>query len=429
MLANALAYRTLINMVPFLAFVFSFFALFKQISDQDLQSKMQMAISRFLPLQSTGAKAIMDWVNTFLSNVKTGSYLTFFILLLTSIFLFTAIDDSINQTFKIKKRRSFLQRVVLFTAILIWGPLLVGASIYLTANFSMLPILSKVGASFLPIESMFSTLVLFTEYIATYFLSYILVFFGLFLLFKIFPNTHVENDAAAFGSFFSALFWEASKLGFGYFAAGMLKSREKVFTTLAVFLVFLVWTYLTWVVVLFGAELAYVFQHYKYEIKEGALKTRPVNKLWLSFQIMLELGVRFLKGEEPISLKEISQRFCVGLPEINNVMSVLENAHLVANVSKEDRKMADLQYQPARELDQIYLGQLVSAVDSDWNLDHTEQVNGRDPKIKAENQFILKLFQNLKSEFDQYLSQRSLKEILVKEILPAQKEPKSKQGV
>jgi len=427
--ANALAYRTLLNLVPMLAFLISFFALFKQWSDADLKMKMQEAISNFIPYGSSASIMIMDWVEKFLKFVKTGTSLGFFIMLLTSVFLFMAIDEALNLAFKVPKRRTFFQRVVLFTAILIWGPLLVGLSVYLTATVQLQPLLARLGASFIPIEDVFSSMLLFIEYAGTYFLSFFLIFSSLFFLFKVFPNTYVENGAAAFGSFFAALAWEITKWGFSIFASGMFRTRDAIFATFAVFLVFLIWMYVTWVLVLFGAELAYIYQHYRYELKTVPFKSRPVNKLWLSFQVMLELGVKFLRGEQPPSLKEMAENFCVGLPELSSVLKSMEDSHLVTRIMQDNKRMGEEQYQPARELDQIYLSQLVAAIDPDWKLEHTDPIVSKDPKTIAENQFLLKLFQNLKAEFDQYLSKRSLKEVLLKEILVADPEPKPKSGV
>jgi membrane protein len=424
--ANALAYRTLLNLVPMLAFLISFFALFKQLSDSELQSKMEATITKLMPYGSSAAQMIMGWVMSFVKFAKAGSYLGFFIMLLTSVFLFMAIDEALNLAFKVQKRRTFFQRLVLFTAILVWGPLLVGVSVYLTATVQLQPLLARLGASYIPIEDVFNSMLLFAEYMGTYFLSFFLIFLSLFFLFKVFPNTYVENGAAAFGAFFAAFSWEVTKWGFSISAARMLHTRQTIFATFAIFLVFLVWMYVTWVLVLFGAVLAYIYQHYRYELKTVPFKPRPVNKLWLSFQIMLELGVKFLRGEEPSSLKEMAENFCVGLPELSLVLKLMEDSHLVTRVMRDNKRMGEEQYQPARELDQIYLSQLVAAMDPDWKLEHTECITSKDPKTIAENQFLLKLFQNLKSEFDQYLSQRSLKEVLLKEILVPEPEPKPK---
>jgi membrane protein len=419
--ANTLAYRTLINLVPMLAFVFSFFALFKEMSNVDLDVRLQKVITKFLPLESDATRFILDQVMNFVNTAKAGSYLGFLLLLLTSIFLFAAIEDSINLAFKVQKRRSFYQRLVLFTAILVWGPLLVGLSLYLTATIQVAPFLARLSSSPLageiPIHSVFQSLLFFAEYAGTYLLSFSLIFVCLFFLFKVFPHTYVENDAAAYGAFFSAFFFEICKWGFGFFATGMLQARAKIYASLAVFLVFLVWMYATWVIVLFGAKLAYVFQQYRYELKELPLKHKPVNRLWLAFQLMLELGTRFLKGENPASVRELAQRFCVGMPELSSLLASLEEAHLVSKVEAEHQRETERQYQPARELDRIFLGQLVSAINPDWNLEQGDLIAGKDQKTKAENQFILELFQKLKSEFDHYLSRRSLKEVLLAEII------------
>jgi len=423
--ANTLAYRTLVNLVPMLAFLFSFFALFKQMAEVDLGVELEELFNKVLP-HSVLAEKILGQVKGFVGSAQAGSYLSFVLLLVTSIFLFNAIDQSLNLTFKVERQRNFFQRLVLFTAILVWGPLLIGLSFYLTAKVQFQPILAKLSASAIgremEVSGVFSSLLGFSQYFGSYFLSFFLIFLSLFFLYKVFPNIPVENSASAFGAFFSALFWEVSKWGFGFFATQMLESRRALYGIFAVFLVFLVWMYLIWVIVLFGAELAYIYQHYRYEAQSQPLKKKLTNRLWLSFLIMIEMGMRFLKGQEPVSVKELAQHFSVGIPELKSVIKSLEETRLITACAAEGNKNLEGQYQPARELDQIYLGQLVSAIEPDWNLAEVEKFSFSSSKLKGENEFILKLFQKLRSEFDRYLSQRSLKEILEKDILGASQE-------
>jgi len=425
--ANALAYRTLLNLVPMLAFMLGFFTLFQGIlGKEDIEEVLKKAVFKYLLPNSELAQSILSRIDELLKSAKAASYVALFLLFWTSIFLFAAIEDSINTVFKVQRRRSFPQRVVLFTAILVWAPLLVGLSIYLTAFVQFQTILDRINASqvplLVPLQGFLQSLVFTTEYITTYSISFGLIFLGMLFLFKIFPNTYVENGAAALGAFFSALFWEISKWGFSYFAAAMAHSRQFIWAGFAVFLVFLIWMYLTWIIVLFGAQLAYIFQHYRYELKTTPLRKRKINRLWLGCEVMLEMGIRFLKGEQPVCVRDLASRFSVGLPELSGVLDALEGSRLIAKVAEDNKRTYDICYQPARELDHIFLNQMVAAVDPDWNLERPEHLADHNLKLRAEDQFIARLFQNLKAEFDQSLSQRSLKQILVEEILVSERE-------
>jgi len=433
--ANALAYRTLVNIVPMLAFIISFLALLKSMSNVDLESQLVQIISRFTPSQSSGGQLLLEQLMKLAKYAKEASYLGLLLFFITSIFLFIAIEDSLNFAFKAQKRRGFFQRMVLFTAILVWGPLLVGLSIYLTATVQFQPLLAKLHTSAIvyriSIGGVFNSVFSFIEYMGTYFLSFVLIFFSLFFLYKVFPNTYVENRASAYGACFSAVFFELSKWGFGYFASGMVSARINIYlyTSFAVLLVFLIWMYLAWTVILLGAVLAYVYQYYRYELQAEPLKKKPLNRLWLAFEIMLELGARFLRGENPACVKDLAQRFSVGLPELKSVLTSLEKEHLVTRTGQQSQRPGEEQFQPARELDQIFVGQLISATDPDWKLEHIEMLPAKDAQAGAKNQFLLNFFENLKSEFDQYFSRRSLKEILVKEILAFENELKTKKNV
>jgi len=428
--ANTLAYRTLLNLVPLLLFVFSLFALFKQMVGIDLDERLNHLLSQYILPQSNIGQLIIDQIRQFYENAKESSYFSLALLLITSIFLFNAIDGSINLTFKVERQRNFFQRLVLFTAILVWGTTLVGLSIYLTAKIQFQPLLTRFTESTIGqeivIRSFMDRFLLLSQHFGTYVLSFTLVFFSLYFLYKIFPNTQVETRASFLGAFVAALFWEISKWGFGYFTTHILYSREKIYGSLAVFLLFLIWVHLVWVIVLFGAELAYIYQHYRFETLAQPLKRAQVNRLWLSFQIFLELGTRFLNGEDPLSLKELGQKFSVGLPELKSVLKSLQDSHLIVSCACADKKAGEDRYQPARELDQIYFNQLIKAVDPNWNFDQIKVPPSSDPKLRSENQYLHKLFQKLNNEVDQFLSQKSLKEILLEELPASQESPEQK---
>lgn len=423
--ANTLAYRTLLNIVPLLLFVFSLFALFKQMVGIDLDERLNSILSQYILPQSNVGQLIVDQVRQFYENAKQSSYLSLVLLLITSIFLFNAIDGSINLTFKVERQRNFFQRLVLFTAILVWGTTLVGLSIYLTAKIQFQPLLARFSESTIiqeiAIKSFMDRVLILLQHLGTYMLSFTLVFFSLYFLYKVFPNTQVETRASFLGAFVAALFWELSKWGFSFFTAHMLYSREKIYGSLAVFLLFLIWVHLVWLIVLFGAELAYVYQHYRFEAQAQPMKRTPVNRLWLSFQIFLELGTRFLKGEDALTLKELGQKFSVGLPELKSVIKCLQDANLLIACACPDRR-GEEKYQPARELDQIYFNQLVRAVDPNWNFDQIKINTGSDAKLQSENQYLHKLFQKLGSEVDEFLSQKSLKEILLEDLVSVSQE-------
>ncbi len=418
--ANTLAYRSLLNLVPLLLFVFSLFAVFKQMVGVDMEDSLKDFLSQYLLPQSNITQLIIGQVKLFYTNAEKSSYLSLGLLLLTSVFLFMAIDNSINLTFKVEKQRNFFQRLILFTAILVWGSTLVGLSVYLTAKFQFQPMLHALKESSLGQEVVFGSfmdrVLLLVQHSGTYVLSFTLIFFSLYFLYKVFPNTQVETRAAFFGAFFAALGWELSKWGFGYFATHMLASRVAIYGTLAVFLVFLIWVNLLWVIVLFGAQLAYTYQHYRFEAQTQPLKRVPINRLWLSFQIFLELGTRFLTGQEALSLKELGQKFSVGLPELKSVIKSLQDAHLIIACAVGANRWAEERYQPARELDQIYFNQLVKAIDPNWDFDKIKVTLATDPHLKSESQYLYKLFQKLNSEVNQFLSSKSLKDILLEDI-------------
>ncbi|UCD85931.1 MAG: YihY family inner membrane protein [Deltaproteobacteria bacterium] len=431
--ANALAYRSLVSLVPMLAFLFSFFALFRSmlgVDDTFIETKVKNFISQFLMPQSEAGDLIINEVLTFVQNAKAGTYIGFLLLIVTSIFLFNAIERSFNLVWKVEQHRSLSQRFIIFTAILIWSPILLGLSIYTTAKIQAQGIIFRITSSpitqDIPISEFLSHTMDNMHNIGNVVIPYFLVLIILMILYMAIPNTKVELWAAFVGAAFAALCWELSKWGFGYFAKSMLVTREKIYGALAVFLVFLIWMYLISAIVLFGSQLSYVIQYYRHNLRTDARSLRPVSNVYLACWAVLNIAHRYLKGEELPNISELAAKFSVSIPQMRSVVQQITDAKILVRISGEDKGALKELYEPNRELDQITLGQVIEATASDafskpnHKAIKSHKIRGknreRDPFDEQCQTYLDELFTKVNSKTQEILNQLTLRELILKEI-------------
>src|SRR5690606_36027837 len=89
---------------------------------------------------------------------------------------------------------------------------------------------------------------------------YVLFSIAFTLLYKLMPNTEVSLRAAATGGIFAGVGWKLGGTAFAAFVAGS-GSYAAIYSSFAILVLFLIWIYVSWSIVLGGAEIAYLVDH------------------------------------------------------------------------------------------------------------------------------------------------------------------------
>lgn len=247
MRAAALTYTLLLSLVPLIAVCLSVFSLVVDVNKLSLTFKLFL----FKYLATGAGTAVGRTIDGFLAKVhfKAIGYVGFGLLLLFSLMMLASIEDSINRIWAIRRKKKLWKRVIIYNLILFLGPVSVSLSLA-TAT-----VVSKYFPQLLP-KANLGVLV-----IGTLFLT---------LTYKIFPNKKVSWLAALFSGLLVALASELAKWGYAGYMAKML-IHNKIYGTLAVFPLFLIWIYVNWVLFLAGALLTFMLQHYgTFQVNEQA---------------------------------------------------------------------------------------------------------------------------------------------------------------
>ncbi|MFC3609001.1 YihY family inner membrane protein [Stutzerimonas tarimensis] len=287
--AAALTYTTLFAVVPMLTVTFAMLSVipaFQGVSEQI----EQYIFSNFIP--STGA-AIQQYLIGFISQARQLTWVGVGVLMVTALLMLLTIEKAFNNIWRVHQPRRGISSFLLYWAVLSLGPLLMGAGFATTTYITSLSLLSGpdalVGAG----------LVLQTMPLALNVAAFTLIYAAV-------PNTRVPILHAMVGGAFTAVLLELARRAFGLYVL-FFPSYELIYGAFAAVPLFLLWVYLSWTIVLFGAELVCGLS------SSHEWRHRKVPRLLVALTLLRIFHDAQLLGR-PVRLKDV-QRAGLPLPD------------------------------------------------------------------------------------------------------------------
>ena len=238
-IAAALAYTTLLSLVPLLTIMFALPDVFPGSASFG-EMIQEFVFSNLVP--EVGA-TVREYLKEFSANASRMTLTGLTLLIIIALMLMATIDNALNRIWHVQRQRGPAARFLIYWAMITLGPLLVGAGLVSTSYLLSLPVLTDVDGALLLQKRLLSFLPFLTTTTA-FTLLYILV-----------PNCHVRLRHAICGGVAAAVLFELAKIGFGFYVRSA--GTEEIYGALAVLPLFLVWIYTSWVIVLFGAHLTF----------------------------------------------------------------------------------------------------------------------------------------------------------------------------
>jgi len=238
--ASSLAFTSLLSFVPLLTVMFG---LFGEISVlHNFSTLIQNFIfANFVP---EFGQTIEQYIYIFSTKASQLTISGSVFLVLIAMMLLATIDNSFNRIWKIKKKRNPIKRILIYFSLLIMGPLLIGIGLALTSYLLSIPVIADVDTTFNVKTHLLGWLPFLMTSIA-FILLYILV-----------PNCYVYKKYAISAGVICAILFELAKYGFGIYVKEM-SGYENIYGALAILPLFLVWIYISWVIILFGAHITF----------------------------------------------------------------------------------------------------------------------------------------------------------------------------
>lgn len=246
--AGSLTYTSVLALVPVLTIAFAIFTTFplfttfrESLETYFVQSVMPKGI----------ANTILDYLTQFSTKASRLSAVGAVFLIVTAIMMFGTVDRTLNRIWRVRESRPFLQSLVVYWAVMTFGPLLLGASLSAASEF--LPLLGGTTRAPSMLRSAFSLL-----------LSLSLSTLAFALLYQTVPNRFVDWREAMVGGLVAAVAFEVTRRFFA-FSINIGGGYRAIYGALATIPVFLIWVYLFWLITLLGAVVAAALPVMRYE--------------------------------------------------------------------------------------------------------------------------------------------------------------------
>lgn len=245
--AGSLTYTTLLSLVPLFTVALAVSTAFP-VFDETTGALQNFLLENFLP-DARGVDAVAEQITTFTRNAGRLTAIGLGLFLVTAVMLMMTIDVSLNRLFRVQRQRPLLLQVLIYWAVLTLGPVLIGGSLSMTTF--------AVGASFGWLQlGHIADIVLGV-------LPFVFTCAAFMLLYGVVPYRSVKVRDALIGGILAGVAFELAKRGFAVYLA-RFPTYSLIYGAFATIPIFLVWLYLSWVIVLAGATLTAMLPAYRF---------------------------------------------------------------------------------------------------------------------------------------------------------------------
>lgn len=233
--AGGLAYTTVLALVPLITVIFFLLSAFPMFAE------VQGIIKKLLfdNLVPTANETIALYIEQFINNSQRMTMIGICGLIVTSILLINNIDKILNLIWHTKRKRSVFYNLAIYWTILTMGPILAGVSIAISSYLFSLKIINDTV-----VTSMFIR-----------WAPFLFSIIGFWFLYNIVPTEPIPVKESLIGALLAAALFELGKNAFAFYVVSFPTYRL-IYGVLSALPILLVWIYVSWCIVLFGAEFA-----------------------------------------------------------------------------------------------------------------------------------------------------------------------------
>lgn len=327
--AAALTYTTLFAIVPVMTVSFVVLSSVPALQGKSAQLQ-EWAFEYFVP---SAGNMLLDHLQSFAKQATNLTVLGIVFLVVTSVLMLSTVEQTLNRIWKVQTPRKGLVSLLMYWALLSLGPICLGLGLAITSYLTSQAIFSDTVSYLGGVRLWLAVLpFLFTTAMLT-------------LMYTVVPNTTVPFRQGVLGAAMAALLFELAKGAFTFFIK-QAPSYQVVYGAFAAVPVFLLWIYISWTIVLGGAELVralVVFQEHQRQVPRMHALVRLLNVFWQRQQ-----SGKVLRSKE---VRQVMQES--GISQWDEFRNLLVNANLI-------RRTDEGGYILSRDLRNISLGQLVA---------------------------------------------------------------------
>jgi membrane protein len=388
--AMSLVYTTILSIVPLLAVSFSVLKAF------GIHNQIEPVLQNFLsPLGPKGAE-LTERIIGFVENIKVGilGSAGLGLLIYTVISLIKKIEDTFNHIWRVKHTRSFARRFSDYMSVLLIGPVLVFSAMGITASV-MSTSLMKTITSVQPL----GIIITYTGKL----LPYVLICAAFTFIYIFVPNTKVNFRSALVGGIFGGVLWESTGWAFASFVVSSTKYAA-IYSGFAIMILFLIWLYLSWLILLVGASVSFYHQYPQLlSIKPEAMLLSNRLKERLALTVMFLIGVHHYKGSSPWNINTLVEYLQIPVEPVYDIVELLKKKDFIIETNDEPPG-----YVLSKDMDTIKLNGVIKAVRT--SEEEVFNVEKRLPRVSGVDEIINKI----EGAIEETLKDLSLRDVILK---------------
>jgi membrane protein len=352
--ASALAYTSLLALIPLLAVVIGIASSVLKGEKQRIEDYIKTGLNSLMPQLESQPKlvemreTVIATVMSSIDNVNSGAIGTTGMVALISmiIFMLARIEETMNDIWGVSVSRTWYARVVNYWATISLGPIVVLTAVSFSAVLKMesmrellatLPFIGSFLIGLAPIPILGGACALF----------YALV-----------PNTKVQWRAAMLGGLTAGILWHINNTLSVLTVSRVVRDSKILGAALAPLPVFMVGLYFFWLLLLFGAQVAYVYQNrHTYLALRQTGRVHQQGRELVALRVMIEAARAFREGTTPPSTVLLAESLEVPGELLNQVVGTLLKTRLLVEASTGENGLM-----PGRPLEAIRVADILAAM-------------------------------------------------------------------
>ena len=368
--ASALTFYSLLSVVPVVALAFGISKGF------GFEKNLEIQLMEKFPGQEDVLVQVVSFARSLLEETKGGiiAGIGLAVLFYIVIKLLSNIERSFNDIWGIKKSRSIGRKLSDYLSIMLICPLLVVMSSSTTVF---------IKTQIVHITERFSFFGAFSPFILSLLklLPYCVIGSVFAFIYIFMPNTKVKLKSGIIAGAIAGTVYQLAQLAYINFQVGVAKYNA-IYGSFAALPLFLIWLQLSWLIVLFGAEISFIHQNAAtFEFESECLRISSSFKRLLSLRTAHMIIKNFSEGQKPLTSSLISHTLEIPITLMRQILDELVESAVVSEIKTDEGNA--LAYQPAKDINMLTIKYIVDSLDKRGS-DNVPVAQTKELKILAE---------------------------------------------
>jgi len=379
--ASALTYYSLLSFVPVIAMAFGIAKGF------GMEQAIDELVQEGLGAHQEITQNVIEFSHRMLENTKGGliAGVGVAVLFWSVIKVLGNIERSFNAIWGITKDRTLLKKFTEYLAIMALGPvlLIVANSASVLVSSSVINVVKQLGIEQVNDSAQFVLKLV----------PYITMWLLLTVVYMVMPNTKVNGKSAFFAAVVAGTIFQLVQWVYVYFQIGVA-GYNAIYGSFAAIPLFLAWLQLSWLIILFGAELSFAHQNVgQYRLEEESTNISSSYRKRLTLYVLHFIIKRFASVSAAPNFDTILKETKLPYRLLQLILEILERTNIISVLKSEEDKV--WRYQPAVDTDLLTIDYVLIAIenigiDEEFNISQPQFLSSLDKLIQTNKDTLIK---------------------------------------